>query len=317
MRSDLARDVAQGGLAGLTRAQARARRLMLADPSDREAVATLAFANVVLAVEYGLDSAGDVQSLLGRAREPTPVSEAVTGLRGAARALWLLHAGDREGAARQAATAAKAAPGAAHPMYALGRIRARAGDLPGAAHALEGALSRDPGFTLAEVTWAEVQLDGGDPAAARTALQKALGRPGCADDPRALLLLGEAERAGDGPAGEAPVEKAVCDRLMATTAAADQPMPSRWPPAAVRAGCALARAAQARALGRRAEALSNAEEAGRLASAEPRLLTRTSLLLAQLGEIDWAAEDISTSGATTRTSPKCVATCANAAIPGL
>src|SRR6185369_11097913 len=153
-------------------------------------------------------------------------------------------AGDREGAVRQAATAAKAAPGAAHPMYALGRIRARAGDLPGAAHALEGALSRDPGFTLAEVTWAEVRLDGGDPEAARKALKKTLGRPGCADDPRALLLLGEAERA----AGEvgAPVEKAVCDRLMA---AADQPGPSRWPPAAVRAGCALARAAQARALG--------------------------------------------------------------------
>jgi len=286
MRSDLARDLAQGGLAGLTRAQARARHLMLADPADREAVATLAFANVVLAVEYGLDSTGDVQSLLGRGREPPGVSETVVGLTAAARALWLLHAGDREGAAHQAAAAAKAAPGAPHPLYALGRIRARAGDLPGAAHALEGALSRDPGFTLAEVTWAEVRLDGGDPEAARKALKKLLGRPGCADDPRALLLLGEAERA----AGEvgAPVEEAVCDRLMAA-AAAEQPGPSRWPPAAVRAGCALARAAQARALGRRTEAVASAEEAGRLAPAEPRLLTRASLLLAQLGEIDWAA----------------------------
>ena len=288
MRSDLARDVAQGGLAGLTRAQARARRLMLADSSDREAVATLAFANAVLAVEYGLDSTGDVPSLLGRGREPPGTSEAVTGLAGAARALWLLHAGDREGAAHQAAAAAKAAPGAAQPMYALGRIRARAGDLPGAAHALEGALSREPGFALAEVTWAEVQLDGGDPEAARTALKKMLGRPGCADDPRALLLLGQAERAGS-EAAPAPVEKAVCDRLMAAAANADQPGPSRWPPAAIRAGCALARAAQARAGGRRAEAVANAEEAGRLAPAEPRLLTRTALLLAQLGEIDWAA----------------------------
>jgi len=287
MRSDLARDVAQGGLAGLTRAQARARRLMLADPSDREAVATLAFANVVLAVEYGLDSAGDVPGLLGRGREPPGTTEAVTGLAAAARALWLLHAGDREGAARQATAAAKAAPGAPHPMYALGRIRARGGDLPGAAHALEGALSREPGFALAEVTWAEVQLDGGDPQAARTALKKTLGRPGCADDPRALLLLSEAERAAG--EGAAPVEKAVCDRLLAATATTDQPAPSRWPPAAVRAGCALARAAQARATGHRAEAVAHAEEAGRLAPAEPRLLTRTSLLLAQLGEIDWAA----------------------------
>ena len=33
--------------------------------------------------------------------------------------------------------------------------------------------------------------------------------------------------------------------------------------------------------------------------------------------IAWLAEDISTSGATTRTSPNCCATCASAQIPGL
>lgn len=287
MRSDLAQDIAQGGLAGLARAQARARHLMLSDPNDREAVATLAFANAVLAVEYGLDSAGDVQNLVGRSREPSSPSpsETVAGLTSAARALLFLHAGDREGAARQAAAAAQIAPGVPHPLYALGRIRARAGDLAGATHALEAALSRDPGFGLAQVAWAEAKLDGGDPEAARATLRKVLARPGSSEDPRALLLLGETERALG--TDSTPVERPVCDKL--TAAGNEQPSPSRWPPAAVRAGCALARAAEARAHGRREEALASAEEAGRLASAEPRLLTRTSLLLAQLGEIDWAA----------------------------
>lgn len=277
MRSELAVDIEQGGLPGLVRAQARARHLLVADAGDREALATLAFTGAALAVEYGLETSGEVQTVLARYRAGAGASE-VAGLAAAARALLLLSRGDRAAAERVAMAAAQAVPGAPHPLYALGRTRARAGDLAGAERALEAAMVRAPGFTLAEVTLAEVRLDRGDAQAARAALLAVVGRSG--DDARARLLLGEAERAL--AVEGAPTDGAPCDLP-------DDRTPSRALAAALRAGCELAEAARARAAGRRSEALGHAEAAGRLVPAEPRLLARIALLLAQLGPIDFAA----------------------------
>ena len=278
MRDELALDIERGGLAGLARAQARARHLIVADPGDVTALTTLAFASAVLAVDYGVDTANEVQKLLARAGT---VPEGGQGMAAAARSLLLLAGGDRDGAARAAIAAAKVSPGAPHPLYALGRARARAGDLAGASRALEAALLEAPGFTLAAVAWSEAQLDAGDALPAHDALARALARSG--DDPRAALLLGEAERALGG--GASTDDRAVC----ATLAAARRDGPPRWPPAALRAGCELAQATHDRMAGHRAEALTHAEEAARLAPAEPRLVARTAQLLAELGPVDWAA----------------------------
>ena len=280
MRSELALDLERGGLAGLTRAQAHARRLLVTDPDDAEAAAALAFASAVLAVDYGYDSAAEVQKLLARG----PASGggvAVVAMQAAARSLLSLSQGDREGAARLAIAATKASPGAPFPLYALARARARAGELTGAARALEAALIEAPGFTLAEVAWSEAQLDAGDAQPARDALARALARAG--EDPQAMLLLGEAKRAlGGDTAIDLPKACA------ASTARQDDVAP-RWPPAAVRAGCELAQASRDRGAGHRAQALVHAEEAARLAPAEPRLLALTAQLLAELGPVDWAA----------------------------
>jgi len=281
MRSELAVDLERGSLAGLARAQARARHLIVADPDDLEAVAALAFASAVLAVDYGFDTADEVQKLLARSPVASAHADAVVAMSAAARALLLLARGDRDGAERVATAAAKIAPGAPYPLYALGRARARAGDLPGAARALEAALIEAPGFTLAEVAWSETQLDAGEAQAARDTLSRTLARSG--DDPRATLLLGEAERAlgSDTP----PDTSKVC---ATSTARRDDASP-RWPPPVIRAACHLAQATHDRSAGHRAQALTHAEEAARLVPAEPRLLAATAKLLAELGPVDWAA----------------------------
>jgi len=282
MRAQLALDIERGGVAGLSRVQARARHLLVADPDDPAAVAALAFASAVLAVDYGLDNADEVRKLLARsAAAPAPADE-LAGMAAAARSLLLLSSGDRDGAARVAIAAARVSPDAPHPLYALGRARARAGDLAGASRALEAALVEAPGFTLAEVAWAEAQLDAGDAQPAHDALSRAAARSG--EDPRTTLLLGEAERALG--SGASTGDRMVCATL--TTARKDDLLP-RWPPAAIRAACELAQATSDRSGGRRAEALVHAEAAARLVPAEPRLLALTAALLAELGPVDWAA----------------------------
>ena len=280
MRDELAVDIERGGLAGLARAQARARRLLVADPGDPTAVAALAFANAVLAVDYGADTAGEIQKLLARAAPDPDRAQGETSMAAAARARLLLAGGDPDGAARVAIAAAKVAPDAPYPLYALGRARARAGDLAGASRALEAALLEAPGFTLSEVAWAEAQLDAGEAQAARDALSRALARAG--EDPRATLLLGEAERALGVSAGD----HAICATLAAAGKKGGTP---HWPPAATLAACELAQATTARLTGHRSEAQVHAEEAARLAPAEPRLLARTAQMLAELGPVDWAA----------------------------
>jgi tetratricopeptide (TPR) repeat protein len=275
MLADLTADIDRGGIADLGRAQALGRRLALANPRDREAAARWAFAAATLAADYGIDTSretADALARMGETRVSDEASDEASVIASAARALDRLHAGDREAAGRLAGEAAAAASDLPHPLYALGRARARNGDLPGAARALEAAMIRGPGFSPARVAWAEVQLDLGDAKAARAALQAVLAQT--PKDARVALMLNEAEAALGVPPTPLPFSDCPADR---------------WLPPVIVATCTLARAERARRAGSRAEARALAEAAAALAPDEPRLLSRAAVALCQLGAIDRAA----------------------------
>jgi tetratricopeptide (TPR) repeat protein len=276
MLADLSADIERGGLADLGRAQALGRRLALAQPRDREAAARWAFAAATLASDYGVDTSRETADALARVARTAPAPGAMVDgaaiIAASARALELLHAGDREAAGRLAGESAAAASELPHPLYALGRARARNGDLAGSVRAFEAAMIRAPGFTAARIARAEVQLDLGDAKTARAGLQEVLAQE--PKDARVVLLLNEAEAALGLPPTPLPFAGCPADR---------------WLPPAIVAACTLASAERARRAGSRAEARVLAEAAAALAPDEPRLLARTALALAQLGAVDRAA----------------------------
>jgi hypothetical protein len=278
MLVDLGADLERGGIADLGHAQALGRRLVLDNPRDRDAAARWAFAAAMLAADYGVDTSRETADALAAAG-PGGGSEGTAAIAGAARALERLHAGDREAALRHAADAAAADSEVPHPLYALGRARARSGDLPGAARALQAAMIRAPGFTAARVAWAEVQLDLGNAKDARVALQEVLAQ--APRDLRAAFLLTEAEVALGVPLTAPPTAGCPADR---------------WVPPAIVATCNLARAERARRDGLRAEARALADAVAAMAPDEPRLLARTALALCQLGAIDRAATLVERAG---------------------
>ena len=269
--ADLTADIERGGVADLGRAQAVGRRLAFSSPRDRDAAARWAFASATLAADYGVDTSRETADALGRVGS-TASDDTASVIAAAARALDLLHAGDRDAAGRLAADGAGAATEQPHPLYALGRARARNGDLPGSARALEAAMIRAPAFAAARTAWAEVKLDLGDAKTARTTLQALLGQS--PRDVRAALLLNEAEDALGEPA-TGPI-------------AANCPT-ERWLPPSILASCTLARAARARRDGARLQARALAETAAGIAPDEPRLLARAGLVLCQLGAVDRGA----------------------------
>jgi hypothetical protein len=276
MLADLSADIERGGIADLGRAQAVGRRLALADPDDREAAARWAFAAATLAADYGVDTSRETADALARVGAPPPVGGAAPDsaavIAASARALDLLRAGDRATAGRLAAESAAAATELPHPLYALGRARARNGDLAGSARAFQAAMIRAPGFTAARIAWAEVQLDLGDAKTARATLQAVLAQ--APKDARVALLLNEAEAALGAPATPLPFTGCPADR---------------WLPPAIVAACTLARSERARRDGARGDARVLAEAAAALVPDEPRLLSRTALALAQLGAVDRAS----------------------------
>ena len=273
MLADLTADIERGGIADLGRAQALGRHLAFTDPRDREAAAGLAYVNATLAADYGVETSRETADALARVgATPTEPGDAASVMAAAARALDLLHAGNREAATRLAAEGAAAATELPHPLYALGRARARNGDLPGAARALEAAIIRAPGFSAARIAWAEIQIDLGDAKAARNTLHELLAES--PKDIRVGVLLNEAEAAIGVP--ETGPHLTACPA-------------ERWVPPAIVAACTLARALRARRLGSRVEARALAEAAAGMAPDEPRLLARIALALGQLGAVDRGA----------------------------
>src|SRR5204862_1981692 len=218
-------------------------------------------ASAAPAADYGVDTSRETADALARVGSTAPADGASV-IAAAARALDLLHAGDREAAGRLAAESAGVATDLPHPLYALGRARARNGDLPGAARALEAAMIRAPGFAAARVAWAEVQLDLGDAKAARAALRTL--REQSPNDARVALLLNEAEVALGVLETPLPFSGCPLDRLR---------------PAAIHAACLIGGARRARLSGPRLPARSLAEDAAAAVPDEPRLLARTALVL--------------------------------------
>lgn len=300
MRAQVLADVERGGISELARAQVMARRLIVTNPDDAETGAALAFADAILAVDYGLDTGREAKALLARHSGAIGTNDVVTGMLVAARALIHVAGGDREGAVRVAVTGTAAAPGVAFPFYALGRARALAGDLAGATRALEAAIVRAPAFFAARLAWAEARMDQGDAKSARSALQEVVSK--APDHLRARVMLDEAELAlgvapSDLPAAcrfedkptAAPAEGAATVGAAAAQTLAATVERSRWPPGAIRAACALAAATRARQAGQRAEASAHVERAAGVVPNEARLLGRTVETLAQMGLVDWGA----------------------------
>jgi hypothetical protein len=267
---ELAQAIERGSLADLGRAQALGRRLLIAAPDDGEAAAALAFANAVLASDYGLYTDSEAEAALERVAG-RQLTEAGAATAGAARALIALRRGDRETSAREASRAA-AEGGTPYPLYALGRARAAGGDMLGASRALEAAMVVEPAFVPATLGWAEVRIDAGDAKGARAALQALVDRvPG---ETRARLLLDEV----GGVEGAGPSE------------ALERACRAERPGGAIEtAGCALAEGTRARLQGARAVALARAEAAAGVVPDEPRLEARVAVLLAQLGAVDRAS----------------------------
>ena len=269
--ADLTADIDRGGVADLGRAQAVGRRLAFSNPRDRDAAARWAFASAMLASDYGVETSRETADALGRVAATAP-PDAASVIAAAARALDRLHAGDREAAGRLASESAGEDTDLPHPLYALGRARARNGDMAGAARALQAAMIRAPAFAPARVAWAEVELDLGDAKTAGGTFQALLAQ--APRDVRVGLLLNEAQAALGEPAtgpisGECPTD--------------------RWLPPAILAGCTLGRATRARRDGARIQARALAETAAGMVPDEPRLLARTALALTQLGAVDRAA----------------------------
>ena len=262
----------RGGLGDLGLAQAVGRRLVLGAGGGRAEAAALAFADARLAIDYGATTAPEAEAILARFGLPDSRSDNLSALAASAKALLTARNGDRESAARIAATAAAAQPGSPYPLYALGRARALSGDLDGAVRAFEAASVVAPAFLASRVAQAELLLDLGNVGRARLALAAALSDSPA--DPRAQLLRDEVELAsGDKERG--PHAATICA--------------GSWRPPAIEAACLLARAERERRAGNRAAARTDGEGAAHAVPDEPRLLARAALLLAQLGAVDQAA----------------------------
>src|SRR6185369_9528331 len=149
--AELAAALDRGGIGDLGRAQAVGRRLALAAGGGRAEAAALAFADARLAIDYGVPTAPEAEEVLSRFGLLDGRADGPSTLAASAKALLTARNGDREGAARIAATAAAAQPGSPYPLYALGRARALSGDLDGATRAFDAASVVAPSFLASRV----------------------------------------------------------------------------------------------------------------------------------------------------------------------
>jgi tetratricopeptide (TPR) repeat protein len=267
-------EVSRGTLASLLKARDLDRELLVRRPADADGRAALAFADALLTRDYGLPYRQEAEEALGMMGVKASGPSARIAVAHAARTLLALGAGDLAEAQRQADAALAQAPDGTAALLAAARVRAQMADLSGARSHLERLLSRVPDFGPAVLDWSAVWIDLGDPSAAAQSLRAQLART--PDHTRLRLLLGEAERAL-GEKTDDPTLAAAC-----RTETKQSPT--------IRAGCALAAAAEARLAGDRATAIKTARAAAAEAPDDPRLLASAALTLAVLGEVDAGSE---------------------------
>jgi tetratricopeptide (TPR) repeat protein len=300
LQDGAAADMASGSLPLMLRAQLVTTRALLARPEDLAMQADAAYVNAALACDHGMPTLPGARAALAtlaaspggdrvgvaRLRREEPVAGGsgpfegpeVSGLgaRLASEAWLALCRGDRVTAmdlAREAAQRDRQDP---RPLLVLARAHLGRGELTAAAHVTEAAQVRSPGAAYPLVLWAEARLEAGQSEGAIEALRQALARaPGHA---RALLLLEQALQATGADAVAVARERlAACAR------------DGRHSPA-LAASCELAAAVENRRLGQRAAAIAQARAVAGNATADSHDRAVAVLLLAQLGEVDAAAQ---------------------------
>jgi Tfp pilus assembly protein PilF len=270
LHESTAHEAESGSLQGLLRARMGAVRLAVADANDVDLLAELAYLNAALAHHYGLPSAREAETFLQRLGPATPAAAR------AARVLLALEAGDWSAAETLAKVSAAEDPHDVRSRLALARLAARAGDPVGASRIAETAAVNAPEAGAARVEWAEARLDLGQAKAALDVLRDVVAR--APEHTRARLLIAEAQQALEGDAAHPGDEAALTEACRRDGVLSP----------VIEAACQTNAATAARLHGDRAGALDHALAAAAITHDDPRTLTHTACVLAQLGQIDRA-----------------------------
>src|SRR5580692_4047873 len=121
LRGLLTAEIDRGSLVGLGRAQAIGRRVVLADSSDPESAALLAYVGALLATEFGQGTINEAESAAALAERDGAVGASPAApIAASARALVALRKGDTARALALATAAAAASSDGPHARGALG-----------------------------------------------------------------------------------------------------------------------------------------------------------------------------------------------------
>jgi tetratricopeptide (TPR) repeat protein len=272
-------DILDGGVERLQKVRAAGKQTVLSGPESADLAALVAFADALLAADWGATLGAEAMLAADVAERARPASPARTATLESARALTAAANGRLVDARAAAERALAAASTSYEARLASGRVKFLAGELGAARVDLERALDAAPDFTAAALDHAAVLIDAGEAAASAAELEKQVGRR--AGDLRARLLLSEAGRAAARPVEGAPLRAACREQ-----GAAHPPL---------RALCALEAASAARLEGDRSGAGKNARAAavtGVMGLHAARGTASAALLLASLGDIDAASETL-------------------------
>ena len=270
---DMTAAIAAGSLEGLSTVRALGKQLLEKPGSDPDQLAAAAFAAALLAGDYGVPGTSDALEMAGAAARAVPPRPARTALFEASRALVAVSAGHLGEAQAAAARAVAAAPDSAEGLLAVGRVMLRQGKIAEARAALAKATSRVPVIASAALDRAAAAIDAGDPDAAATELGGLLARQ---DDLRAHLLLAEAERLAGKPISSKTIKERCHDD--------GQKSPI------MRTSCAAELAQVLHLAGDRPAAARAARTATAGGGRNPRGLAHGALVLANLGDIEAAAD---------------------------
>jgi tetratricopeptide (TPR) repeat protein len=275
---DMTAAIAAGSLEGLATVRALGKQLLEKPGSDPDQLAAAGFAAALLVGDYGVPGTADALELASAAAKAAPPHPARTALIEASRALVAIAAGHLGEAQAAAGRALAAQPDGAEALLAAGRVMLRQGKVTEAREALAKAASRVPVIASVALDRAAAAIDAADADAAATELGGLLARQ---DDLRAHLILAEAERLAGKPTSAAGA-KALKDRCREE--AQKSPM--------LRTACAAETAQAARLAADRSAAVRAARAATAGGGRNPRALAQGALVLANLGEIEAAADAI-------------------------
>jgi tetratricopeptide (TPR) repeat protein len=263
-----------GTLERLQAARAIGKTLLQRKPVDGDQAAIVALVNALLAADYGMPTAAEVDEAATLAEKVTPPRSSRLAVAAAARAVAALGAGKLGEGRQHAQRAVEADPELVWARLASARGQLAMGNREGARADLEKAGAAASELAPLVMEWATVALDAGTPGTAISALEALLKKHD--DHLAARLLLLDAQR-GAGVKADAGKAHEQCRR------------DGRETPG-LRALCALEAGVAARLGGERAGAVRAARAAISDAGYDPRTIADAATLLALLGENDAAAK---------------------------